>query len=313
MNPILSSQEENDQEDDEKVTLGTKIKVVIAILIVGFAGYVAYWVQKPTDLKVDLLDSSADIAAEIDGVVQEISIIDFAFAPASLKVEKGDAVIWTNMDSVEHTVTADTFTSGPLASGESYTYTFEEEGEYEYFCSFHPQMKGTINVGAAIAETTDLDDQPAEETTLSPAASESPDEEVISLDPFAEDTESLDADETLLNEEVESLDTDETLLNEEVELSNTNESLFNDETKMVRLDAQEFLNSNDAEKSAESSGSTEVTIRSEGSRGAANESTVNAVESKNLSDTGPEDFLYAGLLLVILYFNRRRLRIFRSN
>jgi plastocyanin len=39
------------------------------------------------------------------------------------------------------------FSSGPIAPGESYSYTFTEEGEIEYYCEIHaPDMQGKITV-----------------------------------------------------------------------------------------------------------------------------------------------------------------------
>ena len=76
-----------------------------------------------------------------------ITIADFAFdAPASVSV--GDTVEVVNEDSVGHTWTnADgVFDSGTLAQGETFEFTFEEAGEFDFFCSVHPNMTGTITV-----------------------------------------------------------------------------------------------------------------------------------------------------------------------
>lgn len=48
------------------------------------------------------------------------------------------------------------FSSGTIAPGETYSYTFEEEGDIEYYCEFHaPNMQGEITVtsSAEAAET----------------------------------------------------------------------------------------------------------------------------------------------------------------
>ena len=76
-----------------------------------------------------------------------------AFVPLLILVEDGATVTWTNNDSVDHTVTAGTpedlselFDSGPLAPGETFTFTFEEPGTYVYFCTIHPGMVGSVVV-----------------------------------------------------------------------------------------------------------------------------------------------------------------------
>lgn len=81
------------------------------------------------------------------GPDSEITIADFAFSGVE-SVNVGDTVEVTNNDSVSHTWTADddTFDSGALATGDTFEFTFEEPGEYSFFCSFHPQMTGTITV-----------------------------------------------------------------------------------------------------------------------------------------------------------------------
>ncbi len=77
-----------------------------------------------------------------------IDIIDFAFNPDTTTVAKGTTVTWTNKDSVTHTVTenGNAFTSETLSQGQSYSYTFNEAGTFEYHCRFHTNMLGKVIV-----------------------------------------------------------------------------------------------------------------------------------------------------------------------
>ncbi len=76
-----------------------------------------------------------------------ITIRNFAFEPATLTVKAGTTVTWTNEDSVSHQVHSEgVFDSPALSKGESWEYTFSESGTYDYICSIHPSMKGTIIV-----------------------------------------------------------------------------------------------------------------------------------------------------------------------
>lgn len=76
------------------------------------------------------------------------SIAGFAFQPGSITINKGDTIIWTNNDSVAHTVTADSgsFASGMLSTGQTFSKTFSVPGTYSYYCSPHPSMRGTVIV-----------------------------------------------------------------------------------------------------------------------------------------------------------------------
>jgi plastocyanin len=49
---------------------------------------------------------------------------------------------------VWHTVTANDlgFNSGALRIQSSFRHTFEEAGEYDYFCAIHASMRGTVIV-----------------------------------------------------------------------------------------------------------------------------------------------------------------------
>ena len=86
-------------------------------------------------------------ASEQGGAAVEVDIQDFAYNPASVTIEVGQSVTWTNQDSAPHTATTrdrDVLQSGTLNQGESYTQTFDTAGTYEYFCEFHTNMKGTV-------------------------------------------------------------------------------------------------------------------------------------------------------------------------
>ena len=88
-------------------------------------------------------------AAAQDGAA--VTIVDFAFQPASLEVPAGTTVTWTNSGAATHTVTADNgaFDSGRLASGATFSQTFDTAGTFTYHCEIHPQMTGTIVVTEA--------------------------------------------------------------------------------------------------------------------------------------------------------------------
>lgn len=78
-----------------------------------------------------------------------VSISGLAFSNPTLTVKIGTAVTWTNNDTTTHTVTSTTGSelgSSPLAPGGTYSHTFTAAGTYNYHCTFHPTMTGTVIV-----------------------------------------------------------------------------------------------------------------------------------------------------------------------
>jgi 3',5'-cyclic AMP phosphodiesterase CpdA len=78
----------------------------------------------------------------------EIGIDNFQFTPSRLTVKKGTTVAWTNNDDVPHLVvdTKGRFRSEVLDTGKKFSARLQTAGTYEYFCSLHPKMTGSIVV-----------------------------------------------------------------------------------------------------------------------------------------------------------------------
>jgi len=78
---------------------------------------------------------------------------DGCFVPGRFTIDPGDTVVWTNPDTMMHFVVSGTagvpdggFDSGIILSGEEFSYQFTKTGLYNYFCSAHPWMEGTVIV-----------------------------------------------------------------------------------------------------------------------------------------------------------------------
>jgi plastocyanin len=77
----------------------------------------------------------------------KVTIDNFTFTPAELKVKVGDTVTWTNHDDIPHTaVSAGKFRSKTMDTDGTFSFTFTSAGDYKYFCSLHPHMTGMIKV-----------------------------------------------------------------------------------------------------------------------------------------------------------------------
>jgi plastocyanin len=84
-----------------------------------------------------------------------ISIANIAFGPDTVIISKGTKVTWTNADTVAHFVNTDphpthnhspALNSFDLANGASYSFTFDQPGEYPYHCSAHTSMRARVLV-----------------------------------------------------------------------------------------------------------------------------------------------------------------------
>jgi plastocyanin len=97
-----------------------------------------------------LLAGAAVMAAPA-AVQESVKIDNFTFTPQRVTVKAGSTVTWTNEDDIPHTVTSSTkaFRSKALDTDDKFSFTFTTAGVYEYFCSLHPHMTGTIVVEGA--------------------------------------------------------------------------------------------------------------------------------------------------------------------
>ncbi|MFM9107494.1 MAG: ScyD/ScyE family protein [Chloroflexota bacterium] len=109
--------------------------------------------------RADLLQAFARINAQVSKPAPatsatppantvEITIKDFKYDPPTITFDAGRAVSWINRDPVAHTATATdkSFDSGNLNQDQTWFTTFDKAGTYEYICTYHPYMKGTVVV-----------------------------------------------------------------------------------------------------------------------------------------------------------------------
>ncbi len=105
---------------------------------------------------------------------------DLRYDPDRLEVDPGDTVVWENVGTLSHTVTAygdelperaaffasggfdsqaaarEAYPDGDVSPESTFAHTFEAEGVYEYFCVPHETagMTGTVVVGSPSTSTT---------------------------------------------------------------------------------------------------------------------------------------------------------------
>ena len=104
-----------------------------------------------TALVLSVIGAAMFAAAAARSAEMTVMIDNFTFNPPRLTVTAGTTVTWDNGDDIPHTVasSARVFRSRALDTNDKFSFTFATPGVYEYFCSLHPHMTGTI-----VVETT---------------------------------------------------------------------------------------------------------------------------------------------------------------
>jgi plastocyanin len=125
-------------------------KHLTALLTVGVLLLAGCSASRPTaSTSTSMPMASASVtapAAPVSG--NQVNIDGFAFVPATLTVSAGTTVTWTNRDEEPHTVAASdgSFHSPGMGTGATFTHTFSTAGTFDYVCSIHPMMHGTVVV-----------------------------------------------------------------------------------------------------------------------------------------------------------------------
>jgi plastocyanin len=138
-------------------------KIVVISIAIVFAAFIIAGAMVATQVLTGSLSSDNDNNADfgLGNLQQNISSIaekavrivgdreSNSYNPNPVESKIGETVTWINEDSAIHTVTSINriFDSGVLVRGQSFSYTFDKEGEYPYFCDVHPNMVGTVSVG----------------------------------------------------------------------------------------------------------------------------------------------------------------------
>jgi plastocyanin len=99
-----------------------------------------------TGLSLTLLLSARTVDAQ---PAPTVTIDNYAYQPAEITVAPGTTVTWTNAqtDDVHSTTSNDgVWDSDTLDTGSSFKFTFNDPGDYGYYCSQHPDMQGVVHV-----------------------------------------------------------------------------------------------------------------------------------------------------------------------
>ena len=131
------------------------IAIVFASIIIGGA-FIATQVQRSIpnfanhhNESPSPVNPNQNSLPAVEGTVR---IVDNAgnnsYSPNPIEARVGETLTWVNDDFAVHTVTSTDgiFDSDILQRGQTFSYTFDKEGDYPYHCVLHHNMVGTVSV-----------------------------------------------------------------------------------------------------------------------------------------------------------------------
>lgn len=140
------------------------IIALIIVLLVGGGGYIA-WTMMDSDKDdksqvspsetndQDADDETGEITAEEATAINEVSYDSDGFSPEGITVEAGTKVTWTNnsgsdmwVASNPHPVHTDFSSFDQKKAGDSYSFTFEKAGTYDYHNHLNSSDTGSVVV-----------------------------------------------------------------------------------------------------------------------------------------------------------------------
>jgi len=136
--------------------LGKKIVIIsIIVIIIGITLGIVFLSQNTVVQDVDnqktILKGDVIMSTKVSRPGCEKT--DSCYTPSKIVIKQGGSVTWVNEDVAFHSVTSgyydepsEIFDSDYLDPEESFTFTFENIGTYDYFCTLHPWMKGQVIV-----------------------------------------------------------------------------------------------------------------------------------------------------------------------
>jgi len=118
--------------------------IVIVVLLVVAVGYFLFNSNNLNSQNENPTNETPSASSQ-----NTVEIKDFKFVSNKITIKQGETITWINKDSMVHTVTSDSgseLDSLSLSQGQTYSYTFNSVGTFDYHCTFHSSMKAKIIV-----------------------------------------------------------------------------------------------------------------------------------------------------------------------
>jgi plastocyanin len=92
--------------------------------------------------------ATLSVSSSAGAATTGIKITRTGFSPKTVTIGFGDSIVWTNTDTAQHQIVADSgsFASPILKQGQSYTFTFKTAGKFPYHDAIRPSLRGTVTV-----------------------------------------------------------------------------------------------------------------------------------------------------------------------
>ena len=143
----------------QSIAKNKRVTSIVVAFILAISGSIFIFLALGTNLagKTIVNPAFAQINFRNGDIAQKaVSLTDKAFSPNPVEVSIETAVIWTNQDAEAHTITSENntatardghlFNSPILSRGMQFNYTFDQAGNFPYYCSLHPNMVGVVSV-----------------------------------------------------------------------------------------------------------------------------------------------------------------------
>ena len=135
---------------NKPVYVAASLLAILSAVAIASSGNLSVFAQSP-DVQVSIVPGGSTLAEK-------------AWSPNPVEVTVGQKVVWTNNDSVQHTVTSGSpgspdsgqefdsgltkTATGPglLNKGATFEWTATTAGEIPYYCQLHPTQIGSVVV-----------------------------------------------------------------------------------------------------------------------------------------------------------------------
>jgi len=117
----------------------------LAALMAGCGSSGSTETSSPSPAASSTTSTSPSSGSTPSGEAPTVKIKEFKFGEP-VTIPAGGEVTWENEDAAPHNAVGEEFKTADLEKGNSDTVTFDKPGTYDYICTFHAYMKGSVVV-----------------------------------------------------------------------------------------------------------------------------------------------------------------------